>query len=68
MKYTLKLLWHGGILLGRVGWILGSAIAPFLIHLMSQEYEVGNEEAGMPERPSPADFNHPNWTYYYGRK
>lgn len=66
MKYTLKLLWHGAILLGRVGWVLGGASLSFLILLLQGQEATDDEPTGMPERPNPADFSHPNWTYYYG--
>ena len=62
MKYALRLLWHGAILLARVGWILLGALLGILAAL------TGNS---LPEKfksshPDWLDVNHPSWDLYWG--
>ena len=68
MRYTLKLLWHGAILLGRVGWIVGGALASLFLAFISKsnDVELSSESEAMMERPSISDINHRNWDYYCG--
>ena len=44
MKYTLKLLWHGAILLGRVGWIIGGMVMSFFLIFLSRENSHDDEK------------------------
>lgn len=64
MKYTLKLLWHGAILLGRVGWILMGAALTFVCNSAGRVHSTQENEDSW-EQPDPGDTSHPNWHLYY---
>ena len=68
MRYTLKLLWHGTVLLGRVGWILGGLFVSIFLAFFSKSDndELPDDGEAMMERPSISDVTHRNWDYYYG--
>lgn len=68
MKYALKVMWHGAILVINLGTIALGVLIPFFLRMTNEPVAANAEESDMPEKPNPADFNHPNWSYYYGQK
>ena len=68
MRYVLKLLRHGCILLGRVGWILFGALFTFLgaIAHRGEDSESAAHNPAALDKPDFSDWSHPNWEFYWG--
>lgn len=68
MRYALKLLLHGCILLGKVGWILFGVLFSF-IDVIAPRGEDSEGETHNPaalDKPDFSDWSHPNWDFYWG--
>ena len=68
MRYAFNVIYHAAILVVKLGGIALSILIPLLLSMKNNPAIDDVEEADMPEKPNPADFNHPNWSYYYGPK
>jgi hypothetical protein len=63
LKIAGRFLWHGGILVMRIGWILAGVLAAFFVCL---DGGAGNKKRyGGLNQPDAGEIDHPDWNKYY---